>query len=171
MTTETLATYLAAAKAAKERALSIPSFAMLSYMARESIADIPALADAVAALVAEVERLTEAIKTHRSQKADDRCIEDDDRLYEALGDGIKCDRRVGSKSAMLTNCQRFIQNRCEGGGWPSYAELEAKVQGEYARGRAEERAAVVAWLGRVDYWVLRNAIERGEHLEVKDVLE
>lgn len=57
MTNETLATYLAAAKAAKERALSIPSFAMLSYMARESIADIPALADAVVELVAEVERL------------------------------------------------------------------------------------------------------------------
>lgn len=71
-----------------------------------------------------VQRLQDAIRTHRSQKADDRCIEDDDRLYAALGDGIKCDRRVGNKLEMAANCLRFIQNRCEEGGWPSYAELE-----------------------------------------------
>lgn len=73
--------------------------------------------------------LRQAIKTHRSQRADDRCIEDDDRLYEALGDGIKCDRHVGSKGEMLTNCARFIDRRCEGGHWPSYAELEAALRG------------------------------------------
>lgn len=85
----------------------------------------------------ENERLRDAIKTHRDQKADDRCIEDDDRLYAALGDGIKCDRRVGSKEAMLANCQRFIERRCEGGGWPTYAELEA----ENARLRSWEESA------------------------------
>ncbi len=68
-------------------------------------------------------RLENAIREHRSQKADDRCIEDDDRLYEALGDGIKCDRRVGCKEDMLKNCARFIERRCEGGQWPSYATL------------------------------------------------
>jgi hypothetical protein len=73
--------------------------------------------------------LEAAIKTHRMQKADDRCIEDDDRLYEALGDGIKCDRRVGNLQAMLENCKRFIKNRCEAGGpWNSYAELEKDYQ-------------------------------------------
>lgn len=77
--------------------------------------------------VAEVERLREAIATHRAQKADDRCIEDDDRLYAALHDGVPCDRRVGSKDAMLANCARFIERRCEGGGWPSYVDLEAEV--------------------------------------------
>ena len=77
-------------------------------------------------LSAEVERLRAAIIKHRSQKADDRCIEDDDELYAALGDSIKCDRRVGDKIAMLQNCARFIERRCEGGGWPSYAELEAQ---------------------------------------------
>lgn len=45
-----------------------------------------------------VAELRKAIEAHRAQKADDRCIEDDDRLYEALGDG-----------------------------WPSYAELERRV--------------------------------------------
>lgn len=77
-------------------------------------------------VIKEVDRLRAAIATHRDQKADDRCIEDDDRLYEALGDGIKCDRRVGDKGQMYLNCMRFITNRCEGGGWPSYAELEAE---------------------------------------------
>lgn len=80
----------------------------------------------VAALARDWLALRAAIRTHRDQKADDRCIEDDDRLYAALGDGIKCDRRVGDKAAMLANCQRFIENRCEGGEWRSYAELEAE---------------------------------------------
>jgi sarcosine oxidase delta subunit len=77
---------------------------------------------------AVAERLRAAIFKHRSQKADDRCIEDDDELYAALGDGIKCDRRVGDKLAMLTNCARFIERRCEGGGWPSYADLESEIE-------------------------------------------
>lgn len=79
-------------------------------------------------ILERVDRLTNAIKTHRSQKADDRCIEDDDRLYEVLGDGIKCDRRVGSIPEMLHNCERFLKNRCEAGGWPTYVELEKKIK-------------------------------------------
>lgn len=76
-----------------------------------------------------VKELESAIRTHRDQKADDRCIEDDDRLYEALGDGIKCDRAVGDKAAMLENCLRFINHRCSGGGpWKSYAELEQEIR-------------------------------------------
>ena len=67
-------------------------------------------------------KLIRAIKEHRAQKADDRCIEDDDKLYEALGDGIKCDRRVGDKVDMLANCSRFIDRR-----WPTYVSLEKIV--------------------------------------------
>lgn len=78
------------------------------------------------AMLEERDRLAAAIRDHRSQKADDRCIEDDDRLYAALNDGVKCDRRVGDKLAMLRNCERFIDRRCEGGGWPTYAEVEAE---------------------------------------------
>lgn len=85
------------------------------------------------AMVAEVKRLHQAIAEHHAQKADDRCIEDDDRLYAAAG-LPPCDRRVGDPVAMLTNCARFIANRCEAGGpWKSYAELEA----ENGRLRAE----------------------------------
>ncbi len=72
----------------------------------------------------EIKRLRNAIRTHRSQKADDRCIDDDDNLYAALNDGIKCDRRVGNKDEMLKNCARFIDRRCQQGHWPTYAELE-----------------------------------------------
>jgi len=85
------------------------------------------LASAAIEIVEQRDRAFEAIRKHRSQKADDRCIEDDDRLYEVLGDGIKCDRSVGDKEAMLKNCKRFIENRCTNGKWPTYAELEQKV--------------------------------------------
>jgi hypothetical protein len=89
--------------------------------------DLQAAQNEVARLATDNLRLKSAIIEHRSQKADDRCIEDDDRLYEAVGDGIKCDRRVGSKDEMLLNCSRFIQRRCEQGHWPTYAALEAEL--------------------------------------------
>jgi hypothetical protein len=73
----------------------------------------------------EIEAWLAAVESHHRQKADDRCIEDDDRLYAAFG-LPPCDRRVGDKAAMLANCARFIDRRCEGGGWPTYAELEAE---------------------------------------------
>lgn len=77
---------------------------------------------------AERDKLAEAIRIHRSQKADDRCWMDNDKLYEALGDGIKGDHRVGDKGAMLHNCERFVTNCCiEGGPWKSYAELESEL--------------------------------------------
>ena len=89
----------------------------------------------------ELCRLRDAINTHRCQKANDRCIEDDDRLYEALGDGVKCDRRIGCPEAMLENCRRFIQQRCEDGGpWKAYAELEAEIEQWKRRHHVAEEA-------------------------------
>ena len=72
-----------------------------------------------------LESLLAAITLHHAQKADDRCFEDDDALYATAG-LPPCDRRVGSKGDMLENCRRFIERRCEGGGWKSYVELEAE---------------------------------------------
>lgn len=92
--------------------------------------------------------LRAAIRDHRSQKADDRCIEDDDRLYAILGDGIVCDRRVGNKEEMLRNCVRFIERRCEAGGWPTYAELEAEIV----------RLKKALWLDSSSAWPLRNVL-------------
>jgi len=79
-------------------------------------------------LANRVKVLEDAIRTHRSQLADDRCIEDDDQLYEALGDRVKCDRRVGSKEEMLRNCARFIENLCEEGHWSSYENLRCDLR-------------------------------------------
>lgn len=76
----------------------------------------------VLALAAEVRRLRDGIIEHASQKADDLCIEDDEKLHALVG--MKRDTRVGDKEAMLRNCARFIEKRCTGGGWPTYAQLE-----------------------------------------------
>ncbi len=85
---------------------------------------IVASRDAAPALVAEVRRMKDAIRQHHAYHADDRCIEDDDALYAAAG-LPPCDRRVGDKAAMLRNCERFVTQRCEGGGpWRTYEELE-----------------------------------------------
>jgi hypothetical protein len=68
----------------------------------------------------------DAVKEHHDQKADDRCIEDDTKLYAAFG-LPPADHRVGDKAAMLENCALFIERRCESGGWSSYVELEARI--------------------------------------------
>lgn len=92
------------------------------------------------ALAAERDKLLAAISEHHAQKADDRCVLDDDRLYAAAG-LPPCDRRVGSKEDMLKNCARFIDRRCESGGWKSYIELEAELS-QSAKSNLELRAFI-----------------------------
>lgn len=72
-------------------------------------------------------QLESAVAEHHAQKADDRCWMDDDKLYAAAG-LPPGDGRVGDKEAMLANCRRFIERRCEGGHWPTYKELEEEVE-------------------------------------------
>lgn len=79
-----------------------------------------------AVLLEERDKLLAAIRVHYFQHADDRCWMDDDVLYEAAG-LPPVDRHVGDKDAMLANCKRFIERRCEGGKWPSYADLESRL--------------------------------------------
>jgi hypothetical protein len=80
-----------------------------------------------------VGQLENAIRTHRDQRSDDRCWMDDLELYKVLAesgfvdDQKAPDNRVGDKAAMLVNCARFIERRCEAGGWPTYAELESML--------------------------------------------
>lgn len=89
--------------------------------------DEPSPWQAIGECLDEIERLQAAIRTHRDQKADDRCWMDDAKLYAALPEGPKHDLRVGDTAEMLENCKRFIEQRCHGGGpWKSYAELEAE---------------------------------------------
>ena len=80
--------------------------------------------DEFKAVVAERDRLKAAIIAHRSAVFDDRCQFDDDVLYEAVGDGVKCNREVGNKFEMLKNCIRFVDVRCEGGGWLTYVQIK-----------------------------------------------
>lgn len=87
--------------------------------------------------------LLDAVTQHHAQKADDRCWMDDDTLYAAAGLPV-CDRRVGDKEEMLFNCERFLLQRCEGGHWPSYAEMEAE------RDQLRERVKVLE--EEVDYY-------------------
>lgn len=101
----------------------------------------------------EIDRLKAAIRLHRDQRGDDRCWLDDLQLYAALGEPIKPDNRVGDKDAMLKNCARFIERRCEGGAWPSYHDLEnalREIIGLDQKGSSEYRIAkrVLAWKER-----------------------
>jgi hypothetical protein len=69
----------------------------------------------------------EAIRKHHAQHADDLCWMDDNELYAAAGLPPR-EPTVGDPEAMLANCRRYIAQRCKpGGGWKSYAELEAEL--------------------------------------------
>lgn len=83
--------------------------------------------DEIVALRVERDKLQAAITEHAQQKADDRCWLDDIGLYSAAGVSHLADNQVGDKTAMLKNCERYIERRCAGGKWPTYAELEAEL--------------------------------------------
>lgn len=71
MSTEQLATYLAAAKAAKHLATKCGTHNVLSLgIAKIVCEDIPTLSDAVVALVAEVERLQNDLRVAEQTIAD-----------------------------------------------------------------------------------------------------
>jgi hypothetical protein len=62
-------------------------------------------------LEGEVRKLEDAIRTHRDQKADDRCWLDDVALYAVLGDGVVHDSRLPPKCDFLQSCARFWEQR------------------------------------------------------------
>lgn len=74
----------------------------------------------------QVDNLLKVIREVHSQRADDLCWMDIDRIFAAAGLPVP-DRRVGDKAAMKVNCNRFIDTMCSGGGWKAYAELEARI--------------------------------------------
>lgn len=92
----------------------------------EASAKIASLSGELDAMRDERDKLLAAIKRHHDEKASDRCWRDDDELYGAAGLS-PADIRVGDKAAMMANCYRFIEGRCEEGGWKSYADLEAEI--------------------------------------------
>lgn len=64
----------------------------------------------------EIERLEIAIRQHRDQRGDDRCWQDDLKLYEALPEGLgKAELGLPSPEEMLKNCKRYITCRHQPG--------------------------------------------------------
>lgn len=61
---------------------------------------------------ARVRLLEQGIREHRNQKGDDRCWEDDLKLYQLLPEGVgEADLRLQCPEVMLANCQRYIAHR------------------------------------------------------------
>lgn len=78
----------------------------------ESVANaqfIAACSEDVPALIAEVELLQAAIRTHRDQRGDDRCWLDDDTLYAVLPEGYTPPAR--DACVELADCEKFIATR------------------------------------------------------------
>lgn len=96
---------------------------LLAALAEAGEAQRRAAAEA-ARLAGENARLMAAITDVHGQRGDDLCWMDTDRIFAAAGLPVP-DRRVGDKNAMLANCARYVETMCAGGGWRSYAELEA----------------------------------------------
>lgn len=78
--------------------------------------------EAVRDLVAEVERLYFAIRTHRDQKGDDRCWLDDIELYKVLGEAVSIDvTGLPPRCDFLESCRRYYEQRRH----PDAAEVRA----------------------------------------------
>lgn len=72
---------------------------------------------------------------------------------------------------MLKNCQRFLDVRCEGGHWPSYAELEVKLRD--AETKLRDAVGVLREVRKAysDYVFLANKWEAGVVIrQVDDIL-
>jgi hypothetical protein len=95
------------------------------------LAHFAAMADALAN---EVERLQAGIREHRDQRGDDRCWEDDARLYAVLGEGDgEADSALPPKAEFLKSCERFYEQRqCPATAGQrkgmTIAQLEAEVE-------------------------------------------
>ncbi len=85
-------------------------------------------------LVAEVDRLREAIRDHMNQRGDDRCHLDDGELYAALPEG---DTRPARDAAVtLENCERYVRCRQQG---REYVSPQRRIEElEKVLGRADE---------------------------------
>jgi len=88
--------------------------------------------DDVPKLLAEVERLRNAIREHQAQRGDDRCWLDDRRLYEAAGLGLAA-TALPPRCEFLASCERYWEQRQRpeektAAGGMTIAQLEAEVE-------------------------------------------
>lgn len=70
---------------------------------------ISSCSTAVPAMIAEIERLQQAIRKHRDQRGDDRCWLDDETLYAVLPEGYTPPER--DCSVELSLCEKYIASR------------------------------------------------------------
>lgn len=76
----------------------------------------------------DLEDVVRKIHAEHMRGTDDTCWLDIDRVFAALGLPAP-ERSVGSKTAMLENCTRFIGQLCTGRkDWPSYVDLEKRIK-------------------------------------------
>lgn len=70
-------------------------------------------------------RVLAVVRAVHAEFGDDVCWMAIDRIFVAAGLPVP-DRAVGDKFAMLKNCTRFIDTKCAGGQWESYADVLAE---------------------------------------------
>lgn len=81
-------------------------------------------------LLDHIAALEDAIREHRDQKADDRCWEDDLKLYGVLPEGVAdADLRLPPKEEFLGRCALYEAHRRCGTSkpWRSVVSLEAQL--------------------------------------------
>jgi len=72
-----------------------------------------------------------AVKDHHDQPRDDRCQLDDNILYRRAG-LEKADISMPPKVEFLKDCDRYYDQRCINGNWPSHKELEDRLRSTHA---------------------------------------
>lgn len=74
----------------------------------------------------EWEELRNEVKKFATQRGDDRCFLDDQRLAKLVD--VEINNSMPSKEKFLANCERYYDKRCKNADWPSYQELEEKLE-------------------------------------------
>jgi len=70
-------------------------------------------------LVLEIMKLRNMIRYHRDQEEDDRCHEDDTKLYELLPEKKEAKTTLPPKEVFLKSCERYwCQRQCPQAGEP-----------------------------------------------------
>jgi hypothetical protein len=127
-----------------------------------AVSDEAARGKAVGDLGREVERLRAAIRTHRDERGDSRCWQDDDALYAVLPEGAtaKADTALPPKGEFLESCARWCaqfweqrqrpeEKATDGGALPASGMTIAQLEAEVER-LAAERKLLLDLLGRVE---------------------
>ena len=78
-------------------------------------------------IVNRIIELESAVRKHRDQRGDDRCWLDDQELYKVLGDNDLGNNSLPPKDKFLKNCENYYNKRCKNADWPSYQQLEEKL--------------------------------------------